>query len=91
MLQGLVDLGRYPIDCPDSRAYDRMIEDLRRELDHDGCAVLPGFVHEVGLEHLLREADASAPRVPRSFNRTNAYFSKDDPGFGIGHPLRRIL
>ena len=90
MLQELVDLGRYPIDCPDSWAYSRMIEDIRRELDHDGCAVLPGFVHEAGLKHFVREAEASAPRAHRSFSRTNAYFTKDDPRFGIGHPLRRF-
>lgn len=90
MLHDLVDLGRYPIDCRGSWAYDRMIEDLRRELDQDGCAVLPGFVHQAGLEHLVREAEAAAPQAHRSFNRTNAYFTKDDPRFGVGHPLRRF-
>lgn len=90
MLMDLVDLGRYPIDRPDSRAYNQMIADLRRELDRDGCAVLPGFVHETGLELLLHEADEVAPRAHRSFNRTNAYFSKDDPRLGIGHPIRRF-
>ncbi len=90
MLHDLVDLGRYPIDCPGSRAYDRMIEDLRRDLEQDGCAVLPGFVHEEGVARLLDEADAVAPNAHRSFNRTNAYFTQDDPRFGIGHPLRRF-
>ena len=90
MLQDLVDLGRYPIDRPGSRAYDRMISDLRRDLDRDGCAVLPGFVHEDGLELLVREADEVAPQAHRSFNRTNAYFTKDDPRFGVGHPIRRF-
>lgn len=90
MLQDLVDLGRYPIDRPDSWAYEQLIRDLRRELDQDGCAVLPGFVHDEGLEHLRREADAVAPKAHRSFNRTNAYFTKDDPRFGVGHPVRRF-
>lgn len=90
MLHDLVDLGRYPIDRPDSPAYDRMIEDLKRELDQDGCAVLPGFVHETGIELLLLEADTVAPKAHRSFNRTNAYFTKDDPRFGIAHPIRRF-
>ena len=90
MLHDLVDLGRYPIDRQGSRAYDQMITDLRRELDQDGCAVLPGFVHEGGLDLLVREADNVAPKAHRSFNRTNAYFSKDDPSLGIGHPVRRF-
>lgn len=91
MLVDLVDLGRYPIDRPNSQAYDRLIEDVRRDLDKDGCAVLPGFVHEEGLVQLLEEADAVAPRAHRSFNRTNAYFTKDDPRFGIAHPIRRFF
>ncbi len=90
MLHDLVDLGRYPIDCPGSHAYDRMIGDIQRELEQDGCAVLPGFVHQDGLNLLVQEADAVAPQAHRSFNRTNAYFTKDDPRFGIGHPIRRF-
>ncbi|MGV6803756.1 MAG: HalD/BesD family halogenase [Ruegeria sp.] len=90
MLVDLVDLGRYPIDRRDSPAYERLIGDIRREMDQDGCAVLPGFVHEAGLQQLLKEADAVAPKAHRSFNRTNAYFTKDDPRFGIAHPIRRF-
>ncbi|WP_170372371.1 HalD/BesD family halogenase [Ruegeria arenilitoris] len=90
MLMDLVDLGRYPIDRPNSAAYDRLIDDIRRDLDKDGCAVLPGFVHEDGLGQLLTEAEAVAPSAHRSFNRTNAYFTKDDPRFGIAHPIRRF-
>ncbi|NOC90962.1 hypothetical protein [Ruegeria sp. HKCCD6604] len=90
MLQDLVDLGRYPIDRPDSPAYDRLIEDLRRELEQDGCAVLPGFVHEAGVKLLVQEAEGVAPKAHRSFNRTNAYFTKDDPRLGIAHPIRRF-
>lgn len=90
MLQDLLDLGRYPIDRPDSPAYVRLIEDLRRELDQDGCAVLPGFVHEKGIALLTEEADAVAPNAHRSFSRTNPYFTKDDPRFGIGHPIRQF-
>lgn len=90
-LQDLVDLGRYPIDRPGSPAYARMIADLRRELEADGCAVLPGFVHEEGIPHLVAEADAVAPHAHRSFNRTNAYFSKDDSRLSPRHPVRQFF
>ncbi|WP_050602167.1 2OG-Fe(II) oxygenase [Ruegeria sp. 6PALISEP08] len=90
MLQDLLDLGRYPIDCPGSPAYDRLIEELRQELEQDGCAVLPGFVHEKGIDLLVEEANAVASKAHRSFSRTNAYFTKDDTRFGIGHPIRRF-
>ncbi len=91
MLHDLVDLGRYPIDRADSYAYRQLINDLRRDLDADGCAVLPGFVHEVGLDKLIAEADSVAPKAHRSFNRTNAYFTQDDPSYGVGHPIRRFF
>ncbi|WP_170605338.1 HalD/BesD family halogenase [Ruegeria arenilitoris] len=90
MLQDLVDLGRYPIDRPDSWGYTQMINDLRRDLNEEGCAVLPGFVHENGLNHILSEADGVSDKAHRSFNRTNAYFTKDDTRFGVGHPIRRF-
>lgn len=90
-LHDLVDLGRYPIDRPGSPAYERMIMDLRRELETDGCAILPGFVHEAGIADLVNEADAVAPQAHRSFGRTNAYFSQDDPKLRRTHPIRQFF
>ncbi len=91
MMQDLIDLGRYPIDRPGSPAYDRLIADLRRELEDDGCAVLPGFVHETGVAQLVKEADTVASKAHRSFNRTNAYFSKDNPSLAPSHPVRQFF
>ena len=59
-LSDLVDLGRYPIDRPGSKAYERLIADLQRELEADGCAVLPGFTHPEGTARLVAEAEAVA-------------------------------
>lgn len=89
-LSDLVDLGRYPIDRPGSSAYDRLIADLQRDLAADGCAVLPGFVHEAGIARLAAEADAVADKGHKSFNRTNAYFSKDDSTLPETHPVRQF-
>lgn len=90
-LHDLVDLGRYPIDRPKSAAYWRMIDDLRRDLDRDGCAVLPSFVHARGVEALREEADAVADRAHRSFNRTNVYFSREDDSLPADHPARQFF
>lgn len=89
-LADLVDLGRYPIDRPDSRAYRQMIEDLHRDLATDGCAVLAGFVHDRGLTQLVVEANRNASQAHRSYGRTNAYFSKDDPSLPDEHPVRQF-
>lgn len=90
IIHDIVDLGRYPIDRPGSPAYRRMIGDLQRDLDRDGCAVLPGFVHEEGLTRLVAEADSVAGQGHKSFSRTNAYFGKDDPTLPQGHPVRQF-
>ncbi|KUJ80797.1 hypothetical protein AVO45_07130 [Ruegeria marisrubri] len=90
-LRDLIDLGRYPLDRPDSRAYRCLIDDLRRDLDDEGCAILPGFVHPKGVERLVAEAERVAPRAHRSFNRTNAYFTKDDPKLDVSHPVRQFF
>ena len=55
-----------------------MLASTRVALAHEGCAVLSGFVHVEGVEALAREADRVSPCAFRSFNRTNAYFSRDD-------------
>ena len=89
-LVDLVNLGRYPLDRPGSSAYARMISDLQRDLEADGCAVLPGFAHDGGVAQLAAEAERTAPRAHRSFSRTNAYFSKDDPALPPEHPVRQF-
>lgn len=89
-LADLIDLGRYPIDLPESAAYARLLKDLRRELAEDGCAVLPGFVHEQGVVRLAQEAEQLAPCAHLSTDRTNAYFSRDDPSLPLDHPVRQF-
>ncbi|MEX0286927.1 MAG: hypothetical protein AB3N23_20165 [Paracoccaceae bacterium] len=89
-LHDLIDLGRYPIDLPGSTALQRLIEDTRRSLNDEGCAVLPGFAHADGVRALVAEADSVAHQAHTSFGRTNAYFSKDDPKLAPGHPVRRF-
>lgn len=90
-LHDLIDLGRYPIDRPDSVAYAGLLADLRREIAEDGCAVLPGFAHAAGIARLVAEADAVADLGHRSFSRTNVYFSQDDPSLPAQHPVRQFF
>jgi hypothetical protein len=89
-LHEIVDLGRYPLDCPGSMALQRLVSDLQEELAEDGCAVLPGFAHGKGVAALVSEAERAAPAAHRSFNRTNAYFTRDDPQLPASHPVRRF-
>lgn len=85
-----IDLERYPIDRPDSLLYAQLLDDLRSQLSADGCAVVRGFVRAERVADLIVESDRVAAKGHRSFNRTNPYFTEDDPALPERHPLRRF-
>ncbi len=80
----LIDLERYPLDDAD------LISRTNAQLNDDGCLVLKGFIRPEKMAALVAEAEASAAFGHRNFNRTNAYFTKDDPTLPKTHPLRRF-
>lgn len=86
----LIDYERFPIH-QDGPGRNALIGRVRTDLERDGCAVLKGFLTEKGVSALLKEADGVAAKGHRSFNRTNAYFTKDDPGLPADDPRRRFF
>ncbi len=80
----LIDIDRYPLDSAD------LIARTTTQLNDDGCAVLKGLVRPEQIASLVAEAEASAPFGHRNFNRTNVYFTKDDPTLPETHSLRRF-
>lgn len=86
----LIDLDRYPLDRPGSVEFSAMIGRLREALTSVGCAVIKGFIRAKHMPALVAEAERVAPMAYRSFNRTNAYFTQDDPGKSDTHPVRRF-
>jgi hypothetical protein len=89
MTQNFIDLTRYPIDRDCARRND-LVAQVQQDLDHDGCAVIKGFLTEAGVQALTAEADDVADKGHRSFNRTNAYFTKDDPDLPKTDPRRQF-
>jgi hypothetical protein len=85
-----IDLDVYPLDGRDPHRYAAVIQSARDQLAADGCCVLPGFVKAASLPALVEEADSVADLAHRSFNRTNAYFSQDDPDLPPSDPRRRF-
>ena len=86
----LVNLDAFPIDSR-GPLLEQRISEARAALAIDGCAVLRGFLTPEGVEALRGEADNVAQFAHRSFNRTNAYFTQDDPSLPSGHPKRRFF
>ena len=88
--QDYVDTQRYPIDQIHSARYKALVSKIQAQLNEVGCAVLSGFIKSERIEQFVHEADQVADKGHRSFNRTNAYFSKDDESLTAQHPIRRF-
>lgn len=86
----LINLAKYPIHQP-GPARDAVLAGVRDDLARDGCAVLAGFLTSEGIAALTQEADSVAGEGHKSFSRTNAYFTKDDPTLDAGDPRRRFF
>ena len=86
----LIDLQRYPI-AAGGNARDAVLAQVRADLAVDGCAVLKGFLSPQGIQTLAAQADGVAQYGHRSFNRTNPYFTKDDPSLPPADPRRQFF
>jgi hypothetical protein len=87
--QNLIDLERYPIHDPVRR--QEIVDDIRKSLRQDGCAVVRGFLTPEGVAALCDEADRVAHLGFHNRSRTNAYFTKDDPSLPDDHPVRQFF
>ena len=86
----LIDRARYPIH-EEGPARDALLAKVRADLARDGCAVIKGFLTPAGVAALTEEADGVSDQGHRSFNRTNAYFTADDPALPEADPRRRFF
>jgi len=77
--QNFINLDKFPIH-QEGRAPD---------LARDGCAVIKGFLTQEGIDALLKEAEGVSDKGHCSFNRTNPYFTTDDPSLPQSEPLIR--
>jgi len=85
-----INLKDYPID-QDNEERSSLLASVRRDLQNDGCAVLKNFLTKQGIEALVSEADSVSQQAHRSFNRTNVYFTKDDPTLPRNDPRRQFF
>ncbi len=85
----LVDTTRYPIDFPESPVLRDAIARARAELEHDGCACIPGFIRPESQPQLARETADLSGRASRSSEEYTPYGSGPDDSFPEGHPRRR--
>ena len=89
-LSSIIDLERYPIADTAAPEWQPMMDAICSDLASDGCVVLKGFVKPESIPVLVKEADEASPGAHKSGNRTNAYFSQDNPELKPEHPRRQF-
>lgn len=85
-LEDLVDLDRYPIHQPDSPSLAELIEATRRDLESEGCSILPGFLTRSGLDKARSEGAVLAPKATFQQRMCNLYCSAPDPSLPDDDP-----
>lgn len=83
----LVDFARYPLDAIDPRR--RIIDEGRRGLAHEGCAMLPGFVTAAGTAAMAAESIGLLAQAHRRDQTLCAYVNQPGDEYPDGHPRRR--
>lgn len=86
----LIDYDSFPIN-QDGAERRTLVQRVRSDLSRDGCAVIKRFLTPKGIEALATEAESVADKGHRSFNRTNAYFTKDDTSLPPDDPRRQFF
>jgi hypothetical protein len=88
--EDLIDFDTYPIATP-GPLRDAILGRVHEALDLRGCAVLKGFLKPGGIAAAVAEADGVADQGHRSYSRTNAYFTAEDPSLPETDPRRKYF
>ena len=88
----LIDLKKYPIDCPESAGYAELVESCKARLLQEGMFDLPGFlladVTKASVKAIQPAMKTDSYRHARSHN---VYFRDKVDGLSAGHPaLRKV-
>ena len=84
--EGVVDLGRYPINEPDSRACRDLVLHCRDQLREHGVAQLAGFLTPAAVSQMIAAAGRLAGQAWASDQSHTVYFEPPDDSAGADHP-----
>ena len=88
----IVALDLYPLDQPESEAYQTAVAAAREDLGRDGCAVIKDLVRPEGVRLLSDEIVARKATTHFSTQTMNPYFHTEvDPGYPTHHPVNTFL
>ncbi len=82
----LIDSRSYPLERLGQPTMQEQIAEYRKQLEHTGCLVLPGFIRPDALDHILGETRELSSGAHFIDSQTNPYSSADDPSKPDTHP-----
>lgn len=88
----LIDLDRYPLNLPQSRQWDDLVEDCKSKLASNGLFNLPGFLAEGVAQSAVQEVEpVLADKAFTHAREHNIYFKNSIDGLEDTHPaLKRF-
>jgi len=87
-LNEIINLEKYPINDTGSLKYMELTNYTRKQLDEDGCCVLPNFVKPDSVRRMKDEVDKNLGKIYFTNDKHNPYFTKDDKTLPENHPKR---
>ena len=89
-IDDLVNVGRYPIDAPQSPAFGELVGEVRRQLREDGLGLLPGFLTATAARRAAEEVATTEHHAPLRVNRASVYHRPDLTGSTAADDPRRV-
>jgi len=87
-LNEIINLEQYPINDTGSLKYRELTNYTRKQLNEDGCCVLPNFIKPDSIRRMKNEVDKNLSKIYFTSDKHNPYFTKDDKTLPENHPKR---
>ena len=87
-LNEIINLENYPINDTGSIKYRELTNYTRKQLNEDGCCVLPNFIKPDSIRRMKNEVDKNLSKIYFTSDKHNPYFTKDDKTLPEDHPKR---
>ena len=85
-IHDVLDLDRYPLDRPDSSAFEALVASCRRDMAARGMFNLDGLVRPAGILRAVHEIRPRSARMAYTHQRRhNVYFEEDVAGLATDH------
>ena len=87
-IKNIINIEKYPINDTGSLKYKELTNYTRKQLNEDGCCVLPNFIRSDSILKMKDEVDRNLTKIYFTSDKHNPYFTKEDKTLHEEHPKR---